>query len=68
MATDLLNAIKDLIQQGMVSSASLTPEQAVVEAEQELVSWPDGLEDLSEALADYTKERISSRRMADIWV
>ena len=68
MATDLLNAIKDLIQQGVVSGTAVTPEQASIEAQREVVDWPDGLEDWSGALAGYTKERISSRRMADVWM
>jgi hypothetical protein len=63
----MLQAIKDLIQRGMVSAVT-TPAQPALEVDSGLVGWPDELEDFSEALVGYSKERISSRRMADVWL
>lgn len=67
-AANVLNSLKGLIEQGVVSGASITPSPPTMDIDAGLVSWPNGIKELADVLAGYSKERISSRRTADIWV
>lgn len=67
-AADLLKAIKDLIHRGAIPLNTLTPTPLIMDIGLGLVQWPDDIRDLSDELNNYSKERISCRRMADVWM
>lgn len=67
-APALLSAIDGLMEKGELDTAQRIPVRVAGEVEEELVEWPEGIEDLSEALSEYERERVSVQRLADVWV
>ncbi|CAE6347256.1 unnamed protein product [Rhizoctonia solani] len=64
----LLERIKEMIRQGMISAASVTPHRPATSITSGTVEWPDKLEDYSGSLAHYSKELISNKNIADVWI
>lgn len=67
-APALLSAIDGLVERGELDTAQRTPVKVAGEVKEELVEWPEGIEDLSEALSAYEREKVSVQRLADVWV
>ncbi|KAJ1305882.1 hypothetical protein OPQ81_010603 [Rhizoctonia solani] len=67
-ASILLERIKSMIGQGIISTTALTPLLPTTSVGAGRVEWPENLEDYSKSLAHYSKEIISSKNMADIWI
>jgi hypothetical protein len=42
--------------------------RAAGEVAEDLVEWPEGIEDLSEALSAFERKKTSVQRLADVWV
>ncbi|CAE6541751.1 unnamed protein product [Rhizoctonia solani] len=67
-AAILLEQLKHMINQGVISASAITPLRPVANMGLVPVEWPENLEDYSGSLAQYTKEMISTRSMADVWI
>ncbi|CEL64017.1 Protein kinase byr2 OS=Schizosaccharomyces pombe (strain 972 / ATCC 24843) GN=byr2 PE=1 SV=1 [Rhizoctonia solani AG-1 IB] len=57
-----------MIRQGMISAAAVTPLRPATNITPGSAEWPDKLEDYSSSLAQYSKELISNKSMADVWI
>ncbi|GAB1523549.1 hypothetical protein RhiTH_006699 [Rhizoctonia solani] len=64
----LLERIKGMIRQGLISTNAATPLRPTTDIASANVEWPESLEDYSGSLTNYSKELISSKNMADIWI
>ncbi|KAG9091931.1 hypothetical protein FS749_016135 [Ceratobasidium sp. UAMH 11750] len=67
-STSLLYSINDLIEMGQLDPSTSTPSRPANELDGELLNWPEGLEDFAETLSGLDKNKISVRRMADVWL
>ncbi|KAF8601647.1 kinase-like protein, partial [Ceratobasidium sp. AG-I] len=67
-APALLSAIDELVEKGELDTSHRTPVQAAGEVGEELVEWPEGIEDLSEGLSAFERKKVSVQRLADVWV
>lgn len=56
------------MEKGELDTSQRTPVRVAGEVREELVEWPEGIEDLSEALSAYEREKVSVQRLADVWV
>ncbi|ELU39133.1 Pkinase domain-containing protein [Rhizoctonia solani AG-1 IA] len=57
-----------MIRQGLISTNAATPLRPTTDIASANVEWPESLEDYSGSLTNYSKELISSKNMADIWM
>lgn len=67
-AHTLLSAIDELVEKGELDTSHRTPVRTAGEFGEDLVEWPEGIEDLSEALSTFERRKISVQRLADVWV
>ncbi|CAE7151524.1 unnamed protein product [Rhizoctonia solani] len=57
-----------MIRQGIISTSAITPLRPATDIGLGHVEWPEDLEDFSGSLTQYTKEMVSSKSVADVWL
>ncbi|KAG8791417.1 hypothetical protein FRC12_009230 [Ceratobasidium sp. 428] len=66
-STSLLGAINELIERGQLNPSTSTPLHSANGLDEELLDWPEGIQDYANSLSRLDKSKISMKRMADVW-